>query len=313
MFGKRKKGLAISGGGSKGAFTGGILDCMYNHYHMDHHVYAGNSTGSLLQTLTSIHDFEDLREGYTTIELDDIYKTSPFRESETHKNPKINWWSLFKMLAIKGEPTFGDSTNLINTMKKFFPKEKLDEVKEKDKKLITTVTNLSKARTEYFSSDELSYEDFIYWTWVSTNAVPFSSLVKENGDYYADGGYTEHMPIQKLIDEGCDEIDAITTKPMFYDEDPNLKIKNVFQLIQQIIEVMLWETSKRDIEVSKLKSKDKKVKINIVYAPYKLTDNSMYFDKKVMERWWEEGKNYCKDSPSITYEISKNNRIRQIK
>lgn len=314
MFGrKKKKALAISGGGSKGAFTGGILEAMYKEYGKDYDIYAGNSTGSLLQTLTSIKDFESLKEGYTTITLDDIYKISPFRKNTDHENPKMNWWGMFKNMIIHGEPTFGNSNALKKTMRKFFPKDKFEASLQEGKELITTVTNVSKVQTEYASSMDHTYEDFMDWTWISTNAVPFSSLVKRNGDYYADGGYMEHMPIQKCIDEGADEIDAVTTKPINYDGDTNIQISNVLELINRIIELMLWETSQRDNEVAKLRAKDRRVKLNIIYAPRKITDNSMYFDKDIMEEWWKEGYEYAKEDIMKQYIIDKNKKPKEVK
>lgn len=313
MFGtKKKKGLALSGGGSQGAFTGGILEAMHKEYGKDYDLYAGNSTGSLLQTLTSIKDFKALKEGYTTIQMDDIYKTSPFKKNSDSNNPKMNWWSLFKMMVIRGEPTFGDSSNLKKTMEKFFPKEKFDEVSEQGKELITTVTNLSKVRSEYYSSKHTTYDEFMDWTWISTNAVPFSSLVKRNGDYYADGGYMTHMPIQEAIDNDADEIDAITTKPMDYDGNKNIKIKNVLQLIERIIEAMLWETSKRDIEVSKLRAKNKRVKLNIIYAPKRITDNPMYFDKEIMNKWWDMGYGYAQKNVMESYILEKGKKAKKV-
>lgn len=314
MFGKnKKKALAISGGGSKGAFTGGIIEALYKEYGKDHDLYAGNSTGSLLQTLTSIKDFDSLKEGYTTIKLDDIYTISPFRDSSNIENPKTNWWGIFKNMVINGEPTFGNSKALKKTIKKFFPKDKFEKSLQEGKELITTVSNVSKVQTEYASSLNHTYEDFVDWSWISTNAIPFSSLVKRNGDYYADGGYMEHMPIQKCIDEGADEIDAITTKPMEFGGDTNIEIRNFLQVIERIIEMMLWETSQRDKEVAKLRAKDKGVKLNIIYAPRKLTDNSMYFDKDIMEEWWKEGYEYAKEGAMKQYIIDKNKKPKEIK
>ena len=42
-----------------------------------------------------------------------------------------------------------------------------------------------------------------------------------------------------------------------------------------------------DIEVVQKMALENDVKLNIYYMPYKLTDNSMYFDKEVMSEWWD--------------------------
>lgn len=54
------KALVLSGGGSKGAFVGGMLEYLSNYKDWD--LFAGTSTGSLLQLLVSIKDFDSLKK-----------------------------------------------------------------------------------------------------------------------------------------------------------------------------------------------------------------------------------------------------------
>lgn len=317
------KALVLSGGGAKGAYTGGMLQYMKLDMEKEYNMYLGTSTGSLLQTLTSINDFEGLKKGYTSMGLEDIYEISPFKKV---KNPEdadqagINVWSAARMHFFRGEPTFGANKEFIKTIKEFFPYEKYIEAYESGVDLTATVTNISKVRTEYYSMKNLgnskkAYNDFIDWTWISTLAVPFTSIARrvvdeETGfisyrgendnvysDYYGDGGFTEHMPISKAIEKGATVIDAIstTTEEFSGDVEPEFGA-NPLKLLARLFEISMREAMKRDIDNAKGMAKEKDVVLNLYHFPKRITDNSMYFDKKQMNKWWDEGYEYMKNN-----------------
>lgn len=304
------KALVLSGGGSKGAYTAGMVKYLKKDLGRDYDLYVGTSTGALVQTLSSVSDFDGLKEGYTDIKLSDIYKISPFKKSDDPNSPKFNILSLLRMYFIEKKPTFGDSSNLLKTLHKFFTKEKYLKSLKENKNIVACVTNLSKAQNEYYSSQELGpdgYEDFLYWTWISTNAVPFTSLEKRDGSYYADGGIINSIPIQKAIDMGATEIDAILTRPNFWDNNEVEFHRNPLKLLSHIIDVMMFDNTREDIENAKFMAKDKNVKINIYYFPKTLTNNPLYFDKTQMGGWWEDGYRYmesiCKNSDYKTINV----------
>jgi NTE family protein len=292
------KALILSGGGSKGAYVGGMLEYMKLVDGREYELYLGTSTGTLLQTLTSINRFDKLKEAYTSITLDDIYRVSPFKPGKDPENPKINLWGILNMHFLHKEPTFGDSNGLKDLIYRFFPKDLYDQTLDSGKILVAAVTNMDKAMTEHYSSKELGkegYSEFVDWTWISCNAVPFTSLVKRNEMYYADGGFTEHIPIRKAIEMGATHIDAISTKPMIYAPINKDLGRNPLRLLERMIDILLWESAERDMEVVKNMALKYDVTLNIYHMPRTLTDNSMYFDKDVMTKWWDEGYEYAKE------------------
>jgi predicted patatin/cPLA2 family phospholipase len=295
------KALVLSGGGAKGAFTGGMLEYMKKEMGKEYDLYVATSTGTLLQTLTSINEFDALKEAYTTMNLDDIYKISPFKQGKsTDSVGSLNIWSLIKMIFFKKEPTFGDSSNLKKLIHKYFTKEKYLKSLDEGKNLVVCVTNISRAREEYYSSQDLGskgYNDFCDWTWISSNAVPFTSIVRRgrDNDYYADGGFMEHVPIKKAIELGATEIDVISTKTERYSGDPEVDFgNNPLKLLERLFDITMKETSDRDIEAAKNMAKENAVTVKVYNFPRKLTDNSMYFDESQMLGWWEEGYHYAK-------------------
>lgn len=318
---KKIRALCLSGGGTKGAYAGGMLQYMKQEMRKDYDMYLGTSTGSLLQTLTSIDDFEGLKEGYTSMNINDIYGISPFKKvKDPNKSSQVglNIWSVIKMHFFKKEPTFGDNTKFIEVIKRFFPYDKYCEAYDKGVNLTAVVTNLSKVRTEYYSIQQLgrskqAYESFVDWTWISTCATPFTSVarrvVSEEGlifhkgkddvmysDYYGDGGFTEHMPISKAIEDGATEIDAISTTTIDYSGDLEPEFgANPLTLLGRLFDISMREAMERDIDRALNMAKEKSVILNIYHFPRKITDNSMYFDKKQMTGWWDEGYEHMKE------------------
>ena len=314
------KALVLGGGASKGAYVGGMLEYMSREMGVNYDIYLATSTGTLLQTLTSINDFESLKEGYTSMDIKEMYDISPFKKvkkPEDAGQADINIWSAIRMILFRKEPTFGDNKKFKKVIRKFFPYEKYLKAYDSGINMTTTVTNMSKSRTEYFNMKQLgrnegSYKDFIEWTWTSACAVPFTSIsrkvVDENGhilhygehkavysDYYADGGFKEHMPISKAIEDGATIIDAISTYTEEFTGDDKPEFgANPLKLIGRMFDITLREAMERDIDNAKNMAKEKDVTLNIYYMPRNLTDNPMYFDKEQMTGWWDEGYEYMK-------------------
>ena len=116
-------------------------------------------------------------------------------------------------------------------------------------------------------------------------------------DYYGDGGFTEHMPICKAIEDGATIIDAISTTTLDYSGDVEPEFgANPLKLLARLFDISLREAMERDIDKAKNMAKEKSITLNIYHFPRKITDNSMYFDKKQMTEWWDEGYVYMKNN-----------------
>ncbi len=72
------KALVISGGGSKGAFAGGLAAYFIHEGNRDYEIFIGSSTGSLLVPLLSIGDTTKLKTVFTTVTQNDIFSNCPF-------------------------------------------------------------------------------------------------------------------------------------------------------------------------------------------------------------------------------------------
>lgn len=288
------KALVISGGGSKGAFAGGVAQYLIQEQGKAYDMFLGTSTGSLLIPHLSLNKIDKIYDIFTNVTQKSIFSINPFvvRRKDDREYVSINYFNSIIQFG-KRKRTFGESMNLRRGIKRNFTKAEFDAILETKEDVVVTVSNLSKNRVEYKSIKDCSYEEFCDWIWISCNYIPFMSLATVNGHEYADGGLGCVIPIREAILRGATEVDAIVL------ESENMDYKRVlgnnpFSLLISLFGHLLDQVEKSDISIGKLAAKHRGVKLNIYYTPTKLTENSLIFNKKLMEQWWQEGFDYAK-------------------
>lgn len=288
------RALVISGGGSKGAFAGGVAQYLTEELKRDYDLFIGTSTGSLLISHMALHKAEKVRKVYTSVNQNSIFSSRPFliKKKHGHENISINHFNVL-LNFLKGRKTFGDSFNLKKLLKNTLTREEFEELKAGSKDIIVTVSNLSLNEVEYKSIKDYEYEDFIEWIWISCNYTPFMSLVKKNGCEYADGGLGSMVPIEEAIKRGATEVDAIIlkTEVTYFNRMPS---RNVFSLITNLFSFMLDRIERQNIQIGKFSATHHDAILNFYYTPTVLTTNSLIFDEEKMKEWWESGFEFAK-------------------
>lgn len=287
------KALVISGGGSKGAFAGGVAEYLLKTKQKNYDLFLGTSTGSLLLPHLACNEIMKVKNIYTNVEQSDIFNLNPFikKKKKGREYVTINYFNTI-LQFIKKKRTFGESKNLKKTILKNFSKKEFEILKSSNKDIIVTVSNLTKNQIEYKSIKNFEYNDFIDWIWISCNLIPFMSIGKKNKCEYGDGGFGSLVPIIEAIKRGATEIDAIILETENMEHNKILG-KNPFSLLMNLFGFMLDQVEKHDIREGILASLQYKVKLNLYYTPSKLTENSLIFNKKIMTQWWEDGYNYA--------------------
>jgi len=303
---KGKKALVISGGGSKGAWAGGVIQYLLEDKEKDYDLYVGTSTGSLLAPLSSIRELSILKEGYTSITSEDVFSLNPFNEDGS-----IRKWNAIKRV-LKTKKTLGETDNLRDLIKLHFKEKHFEKLYKSDKEVIAVVSNLTDKRAEYKSSNESKYEDFVDWLWASCNAPIFTSMLEKDDNQYADGAIYEQIPIQVAIENGATEIDVIVLSPEGFGVVKRKKINNLLQYFFRLIEILMRKIAKDNVDLEKLKSHGREIDINIYYTPYSLTDNSLVFKKEEMLRWWQEGYINAKSGNVKKYKITRSNVFKEV-
>jgi predicted patatin/cPLA2 family phospholipase len=301
------KALVISGGGSKGAYAGGVAEYLIKDEGRDYDMYLGTSTGSLLIPHLAVGAIDKIHKVFTNVNQSNIFSVNPFvlRKKGNREFVSIDFLnSLWQFIKMKR--TFGESKNLRKYLKKHFTYEEYLQIRETKDDVVVTVSNLSKNVVEYKSIKDFSYDEFCDWIWISCNYIPFMSLVKKNGFEYADGAFGCVVPIREAILRGATEIDAIIleSESMQYNK---ILGKNPFSLMINLFGHLLDQVERSDILIGKLAAKNRDVKLNLFYTPSKLTENSLIFNKKLMTSWWQQGYYYAKEK----CEQARSNELRE--
>jgi predicted patatin/cPLA2 family phospholipase len=287
------RALVISGGGSKGAFAGGVAQYLMEQEKREYDMFLGTSTGSLLVPHLAVNDLGKLYDIYTNVNQKSIFSINPFvvKRKGDREYVSINYFNSL-IQFIRKRRTFGESKALRKHIKKNFSIEEYNKILETKEDVVVTVTNLSKNRTEYKSIKDHSYEEFCEWIWISCNYIPFMSLVKKDGFEYADGGLGCVIPIREAILRGATEVDAIIleSEDLAYNK---VLGKNPFSLMISLFGHLMDQVEKGDIAIGKLAAKHRNVKLNLYYTPTKLTENALIFNKHLMEQWWKQGFDYA--------------------
>ena len=287
------RALVISGGGSKGAFAGGVAQYLLQKEKKKYDIFIGTSTGSLLIPHLALGSIDKIYSVYTNVDMNKIFNVNPFvvknkngMDIVTINHLNVIWQFL------KRKRTFGESKRLLKYIQKSFTISEFNQLKALKTDIVITVTNLSTNEAEYKSIHECTYDEFCEWIWISSNYIPFMSLVSKGGFDYGDGGFSSLVPIRQAIIRGATEIDVIvleTEKTM----DKITIGRNPFSLLIDLFRIELDQIEKHDILLGKISAEDNNVKLNIYYTPINLTHNALIFNKNRMKEWWKEGYEYA--------------------
>lgn len=291
------KALVISGGGSKGAFAGGVAEYLIYKEKIDYKIFVGTSTGSLLVPNLAKGNIEHIKKAYTEVQQNDVFNLCPFifeKDKDGNLKSRINHFNILKQF-LRRKKTFGETKNLRKTIGRILTREDFNTIKGSDKKIVVSVSNLTRNRMEYKYLSDCSYDDFCDWMWISSCFVPFMSLVEKDGFEYADGGFGNYVPIEEAIAAGATEVDVIVLQPRHKTVEKK-RTNNAFEVLLNSLGFMLNQIVYDDIRIGHLQSiYNDDIHVRFFFTPRVLTDYSFYFDPVQMKGWWDEGYKYAEE------------------
>ena len=289
------RALVISGGGSKGAFGGGITQYLLEEEKQSYDLFLGTSTGSLLVSHLALNKIETLKESYTQVNQSSIFSSNPFlvvnRKGE--ERIKINHMNVL-MNFIRGSKTFGESHNLRKLIEQQISLKDFHALQKSEKEVVVCVSNLTVNSVEFKKLKDCDYSDFLDWVWISCNYVPFMSLVTKNNCEYADGGLGCVIPIEKAISMGATHVDAILLNTEFQQTN-RVHSRNPFNTLGSIFGFISDRIESQNMHIGKLVAQDNNTSIRMFYTPKILTTNSLIFNKEQMKEWWQQGWEYARN------------------
>ncbi len=216
------KALVLSGGGSKGAFTAGVVKYLLRDAPAVHGIPAdfdlavGNSTGSLVGGPALLGDYQYCEHMYTGVGGTHIFKQSfP--------------GGVLNILGLLHGPLNADMAPLRELISDYYLKQgKLAQLIESGKVFCVAMTNvrtgsLQFVSTEHVRSGDIGPETFVDAV-VASCSVPVAVKPvqvfrrEKNGpsagyrdDLFYDGGLREFIPLEKAVLSGADDIWSIST------------------------------------------------------------------------------------------------------
>lgn len=186
-----KIGLVLEGGGMRGAFTAGVINCLLDNHIILNNCY-GISSGGLYACLYATNHYELIKKAATDIASD---KRNVGIYPLLHERQLVAYDLLYdKQLVENG----------------YHPKQLLNT----DVCVNVGVYDLFQQKAVFIDNNVLS--DNIAWIKAACALPIFSRFIEIDDKLYTDAGITTMIPVQKALDDGCDKLLIITTKdPQF--------------------------------------------------------------------------------------------------
>jgi len=241
-----KTALAISGGGSKGAFAVGVLKYIkQNKPEISFDIFCGTSTGSLITPLAVLAEISELERVYTSTTTKDILLKGRLIDRFINDDALFDVTPLVNL--VKKTITDSRYNSIMNSGKDFF----LATVCLQTGK-ITYFTNTSLASTPEFDMIKISNKDELVRAIVASSNQPvFMSPVEIRGKQYVDGGVREYAPIQAAIADDATDIYAILLSPEIPNNDGR-KFESLTDILLRSISLFSEDVSANDVRISKL-------------------------------------------------------------
>jgi NTE family protein len=231
-----KLGVALAGGGARGAYQIGAWKALEEHKLFDQiEAFSGASVGSLNAVLFAMGDFDLAYRTWMSLDKDSLFNL------EKHILRRI----------FKEKLTFLNRGVYSTRRLERLLEETVDFTKIENKEVFVATTHLGNHNSTFFDLLNMNYKHFFkeeqQIRYIDMNkvsekdkksvlmascAIPvaFKPVEIENETYY-DGGLLDNTPYQPLIDAGCDKIiviDLFTFSPMRIRKITDSKVYTVY-------------------------------------------------------------------------------------
>lgn len=205
-----KLGLCLSGGGARGAYQIGAVAALEELGILKKiKAYAGTSIGAANTLMLATNSLEICKKVWLEMNDDNLRKSEGLLERIKRDGLKVFEEGIYKIDALE------------SLMEEHVKKRKFKKVKA-----YATVAEVGDEKATFFDILKASYKHYkkeenranyielnalskelMIKTVIASCSIPIVfSPVKQDGKKYYDGGIYDNVPVQPLIDAGCDEI-----------------------------------------------------------------------------------------------------------
>lgn len=186
----QKVGLVLEGGGMRGIFTAGFLDCLID-YGITFPYVIGVSAG----TTTGL-SYLSRQKGRT-------------RFSDTDLLKMYNYVGVRHLLA--GHGIINLDYLFYEYPDKHFPFD-FEEYRKGDTRFVMVATDAKTGEAAYFEERD-NFERFLAMSKASCSMPFLCPKTEVDGRKYIDGGVADSLPFERALQDGCDKVVMVMTKP----------------------------------------------------------------------------------------------------
>lgn len=243
-----KLGIALSGGGVRGAAHIGILKALEKN-NIKPQMISGASAGSIVASLYAM--------GYRPNEIEEIFLK--YKKNLIDFNLKgilaFAGGSLLKMKV--GVDGFIKGNKIERLIENFASQKGISKISEIKMPLAISAVDINSSDTMMFTSKKINInDDVIYDSSVKISeavraSVSFPGIFKPKmlkGRRLVDGGVRENVPVRVLEKMGADRILAVN---LGYCGEHASQIDNVWEIVSQTIDIMsysIFKAEARDVD-----------------------------------------------------------------
>ena len=182
-----KTGLVLEGGGLRGVFTAGVIDCFLDK-NIKFDYVIGVSAGSC-----NTFAYVGKQRGY-------------IRSCMIQKDPRNSFWGIQQMV---------ESHRFVDLDKIFYDYTEqygfdFERFIENPIEWEMVVSNINTGEPEYLSTKDIEESRVIGKA--SCSMPGLTSPVEINGNLYLDGGICDSIPIKRALEKGCDRLVIVLTR-----------------------------------------------------------------------------------------------------
>ncbi len=226
------RGLALEGGGVKGAYHIGVMTALREMGLADFDGYVGTSIGAINSAMFCAGDWEKTLELWDNINMQKVLNMDELTIKEIMQGQLSAQLlgNVGKFLRNLGG--FVDTT--ADKMRAFF-RQYIDEdaIRKSDKDFGLVTYSVPDFTPHYMMKDDIP-KGQIYDYVMASSAYPAFKWQKIEGKenkWFIDGGVYDNMPVKMLVDRGYDEIVAIRTNIKKYHAYRDVDVKGAKLLV----------------------------------------------------------------------------------
>lgn len=264
-----KTAIVCEGGGMRGAFTAGVLE-----YFMEQELWADELIGVSAGASGSISYVSRQKDRCRATMMDYL-----------DVEPYVSLKSLVKTGFLFNMDFLFD--RLPNQLNQF----DYDTFYQNPCQFYAGATDVETGKIHFFSKEDLTPKCEMLR---ASCALPMiSRLVKVKDRYYLDGGIADSIPYQKAIEDGCERIIVILTRPRDYQKKPQSGktwYRRKYRKYPNLIYAIEHRHEMYNRELSELRRLEKEGRVIVIAPRQKLDLTKFERDQTKLQKAYEEGR-----------------------